>query len=106
MYSHSLRSFSVSALLFLTTAIQAQASGPLAGTVQYLNGYLMGRAYDTGAPTRVLQVEFYVLAPKGGGGIRLDDPDEIRARWSDLFEVVVYHDAPDDWQDHVVLPRR
>ena len=30
----------------------------------------------------------------------------VRTRWTDLFEVVAYHDAPDDWQDYVVLRRR
>jgi hypothetical protein len=30
----------------------------------------------------------------------------VRARWSELFEVVAFDEAPDDWQDYVVLRRR
>ena len=30
----------------------------------------------------------------------------IRRRWLDAFELVAFHDAPDDWQDFVVLQRR
>lgn len=30
----------------------------------------------------------------------------IREHWSDLFEITAYHEAPDDWQDLVVLRPR
>jgi len=30
----------------------------------------------------------------------------VRAHWSDLFEILGYYEAPDDWQDLVVLRRR
>jgi SAM-dependent methyltransferase len=30
----------------------------------------------------------------------------VRKRWTDLFELVAFHEAPDQWQDHVVLRRR
>ena len=30
----------------------------------------------------------------------------VRAHWLDLFELVALHDAPQDWQDYVVLRRR
>ena len=30
----------------------------------------------------------------------------IRARWLDLYELVSFHEAPQDWQDYVVLRRR
>lgn len=30
----------------------------------------------------------------------------VRARWTDLFELVAFHPAPDDWQDYAVLRRR
>jgi len=28
------------------------------------------------------------------------------AKWTDLFHVVSWHAAPDDWQDYVILRRR
>jgi hypothetical protein len=30
----------------------------------------------------------------------------VRARWSELFEIVAYRAAVSDWQDHVVLRRQ
>jgi SAM-dependent methyltransferase len=30
----------------------------------------------------------------------------VRERWTKSFELVALHEAPDDWQDHVVLRRR
>jgi SAM-dependent methyltransferase len=30
----------------------------------------------------------------------------VRREWTDLFELVAYHESPDEWQDYVVLKRR
>ena len=30
----------------------------------------------------------------------------IRERWQDLFELVAFHEAPQEWQDYVILRSR
>jgi len=33
-------------------------------------------------------------------------PSYVRQRWTDLFDLVAIHEAPDQWQDYVILKRR